>query len=500
MPHDDQRSRPLKGRVLCAFLLSASTVAAFGIVGLGSAAPASAAVGPFDQPAAGAAWTFTGKTARNTLSTSGITVSIAIANGSNADTEVDDPSQALLGSPAIGDNRYAVDADFAPEVNPASMAIRFGVGGSVRCPLPGGVVAGDVITCADAGRLSITFSAPVVNPYISFAGLGTGSNTNSALTNADLVLTTAGTTLTMLQSSNGVATVDSSSRLTLSTPGATSRCSQAYAITPDAPVAPFTAYAGCGTVRINGVGTQFDFRIDLRTFIVRSSATSASSEFFNITAGASPWIADPPPPTYSLSFSANGGSCVTVPPLSGPASSWVNLDEGSSCTRAGYTFDGWATAPDGSGQRLVGGAPTQLTGDNTLFAVWKPVAIAPSPPAPPSSAPAPDPAPDATAVTAAPVRADVAPGASKTFVPATDVVEPLLAVARRPERSWGTKVVVPGKGTWTVRGSQVSFRALPSFRGQSTIRYRVSGQGAAKASSTMTARAIEVPSVINGGR
>ena len=78
----------------------------------------------------------------------------------------------------------------------------------------------------------------------------------------------------------------------------------------------------------------------------------------------------PPPPapaTYSLTISPNGGTC-SLASISGPSTSWVRLPSSAQCARAGYELLGWQ--PAWSTSVLAPGFSVQLTGDNTMVAVW----------------------------------------------------------------------------------------------------------------------------------
>jgi uncharacterized repeat protein (TIGR02543 family) len=64
---------------------------------------------------------------------------------------------------------------------------------------------------------------------------------------------------------------------------------------------------------------------------------------------------------------------------------------------------------------------------------------------------------------------------------------------------WGNQVVVPGKGTWVMKGTQVQFVPDNGFTGQSTIRYRIQDRNGKWAYSTLTATAPAIPMGINAG-
>lgn len=74
-----------------------------------------------------------------------------------------------------------------------------------------------------------------------------------------------------------------------------------------------------------------------------------------------------------------------------------------------------------------------------------------------------------------------------------------VAIAQAGTGQWGNTVVVPGKGTWVLKGTQVQFVPAPGFTGQTTIRYRIQDRNGKWAYSTLTATAPAVPTTVNGG-
>lgn len=120
---------------------------------------------------------------------------------------------------------------------------------------------------------------------------------------------------------------------------------------------------------------------------------SGSWIYFTNTNGVSNWTAQfevlPPTPAGTAESSAapvnytvildpeDAGTC-SMTSVSGPAGSWQRLPQESACTKPGYRFVGWEA-------RHTDGQPTtrypaysyiNLTGDNTLYAVWEPVSVA----------------------------------------------------------------------------------------------------------------------------
>jgi uncharacterized repeat protein (TIGR02543 family) len=84
--------------------------------------------------------------------------------------------------------------------------------------------------------------------------------------------------------------------------------------------------------------------------------------------------APPAPPTWTLSYDANGGTC-TAPSQSGVNGTVVATYGASACTRPGYTFTGWNTRSNGTGDSFTPGASTQLSADGTLYAQWVAIQI-----------------------------------------------------------------------------------------------------------------------------
>ena len=74
-------------------------------------------------------------------------------------------------------------------------------------------------------------------------------------------------------------------------------------------------------------------------------------------------------PTYTLSFSANGGSG-SIAPIVGVAGSSVTIPGSAGMLRSGYTLARWNTVPKGTGTSFVPGQQLNLTGSAELFAQW----------------------------------------------------------------------------------------------------------------------------------
>jgi len=75
---------------------------------------------------------------------------------------------------------------------------------------------------------------------------------------------------------------------------------------------------------------------------------------------------------YSVSFYANGGEGTTPSRQAVSAGSSITLPSGSGLTKSGYTFDGWNTKNDGSGDNYSAGSSYTPDGSITLYAMWIP--------------------------------------------------------------------------------------------------------------------------------
>ena len=78
----------------------------------------------------------------------------------------------------------------------------------------------------------------------------------------------------------------------------------------------------------------------------------------------------------TITFNANGGSG-TVPSAISTYVGVANTIPSNSLTRAGYTFNGWNTASDGSGTAYATGSTITPSGNVTLYAQWKTTYVKP---------------------------------------------------------------------------------------------------------------------------
>lgn len=75
------------------------------------------------------------------------------------------------------------------------------------------------------------------------------------------------------------------------------------------------------------------------------------------------------PDSETLTFSPNTGSG-SVSPLAAPFESYVSIPSGSPLAKANWSFTGWNTKPDGSGNQLPPGAIILMPTSETLYAQW----------------------------------------------------------------------------------------------------------------------------------
>ena len=94
---------------------------------------------------------------------------------------------------------------------------------------------------------------------------------------------------------------------------------------------------------------------------------TADGSTYSFNANGTPTVQGTPNPSFSVGFSANGGT-------GGMASETDNAPTALTAdgfTRAGYTFAGWNTAANGSGTAYANGATYGFTANATLYAQWK---------------------------------------------------------------------------------------------------------------------------------
>ena len=94
------------------------------------------------------------------------------------------------------------------------------------------------------------------------------------------------------------------------------------------------------------------------------------------TSSCSASISVPALAPATITFNANNGSG-TVPSAINTYVGVANTIPSNSLTRAGYTFDGWNTASDGSGTAYATGSTITPTGNVTLYAQWETTYVKP---------------------------------------------------------------------------------------------------------------------------
>jgi len=181
---------------------------------------------------------------------------------------------------------------------------------------------------------------------------------------------------------------------------------------------------------------------------------------------------------------------------------WVYANSGATCSRPGYTFQGWNNSPNGNGIAIGPNGPLQLIADTTLYAIWTPVVVPSSPDkAVPVIVPvSPSAKPDMQIIT--PSSTDVvtfSPSDLSKASPGSRFKPGGVWIAPQGTDSWTNKIIVPGKGTWILTGNKARFRPSKGFIGRSTIRYRIQDVNGQWAYSTLTVAAKAVPKDIVSG-
>nr|WP_231126463.1 Ig-like domain-containing protein [Motilibacter aurantiacus] len=77
--------------------------------------------------------------------------------------------------------------------------------------------------------------------------------------------------------------------------------------------------------------------------------------------------------TYAVTYDANGGTGTTPTTSTFSAGGSTTVAGGAALSRAGYSFQGWNTAADGSGTSYAAGATYSTNANVTLYARWAPV-------------------------------------------------------------------------------------------------------------------------------
>jgi uncharacterized repeat protein (TIGR02543 family) len=208
-----------------------------------------------------------------------------------------------------------------------------------------------------------------------------------------------------------------------------------------------------------------------------------------------------PADIVNLNYIGNGGTC-SAPNQRAAVTAWVYANSGATCSRPGYTFQGWNNSPNGNGIAIGPNGPLQLIADTTLYAIWTPVVVPSSPDkAVPVIVPvSPSAKPDLQIIT--PSSTDVvtfSPSDLSKASPGSRFKPGGVWIAPQRTDSWTNKIIVPGKGTWILTGNKARFRPSKGFIGRSTIRYRIQDVNGQWAYSTLTVAAKAVPKDIVSG-
>jgi uncharacterized repeat protein (TIGR02543 family) len=219
------------------------------------------------------------------------------------------------------------------------------------------------------------------------------------------------------------------------------------------------------------------------------------------TSSPAPSPSPAPSQNVNLNYIGNGGTC-SAPNQTAAMNAWLYSNSGATCSRPGYTFQGWNNSPNGNGIAIAPNGPLQLIADTTLYAIWAPVVVPSSPDkAVPVIVPvSPSAKPDIQIVT--PSSTDVvtfSPSDLSKASPGSRFKPGGVWIAPQGTDSWTNKIIVPGKGTWILTGDKARFRPSKGFIGRSTIRYRIQDVNGQWAYSTLTVAAKAVPKDIVSG-
>jgi uncharacterized repeat protein (TIGR02543 family) len=165
-----------------------------------------------------------------------------------------------------------------------------------------------------------------------------------------------------------------------------------------------------------------------------------------------------------VTFVGNGGSGDMNP----QSSTTPDGLESNGFTRAGYTFVGWNTAPNGAGTSYSDGQTYAFTSDMTLYAQWK---LIPAPGPAPGPAPSPETAPEPEPVNPPPLAAtnDV-----NAMTVNSSVSGSLAENDTYPPGSTYTKITDPVNGTAVVNpDGTYTYRPNNGFIGKDEFTYQV---------------------------
>lgn len=115
------------------------------------------------------------------------------------------------------------------------------------------------------------------------------------------------------------------------------------------------------TIRFGGIGGSG--RVTEQLFGVAFEELPFKDTSSNTTGGV----------RYTINYNANGGTGPLPANHTGPVGTMFTVGPQSSLARPGYTFGGWNTKADGTGEQFAPGSPISMPKDGaTLFAQWDP--------------------------------------------------------------------------------------------------------------------------------
>ena len=135
-------------------------------------------------------------------------------------------------------------------------------------------------------------------------------------------------------------------------------------------------------------GTQYTVKSDTDVGVTRTGFTFAgwntaangsgtsyqAGNDLTVTADVTLYAQWTPLPTFSVTYSPNGGTGGTTDAdITSGTQYTVKSDTEAGVTRTGYTFASWNTAANGSGTTYQAGNDLTVTGDVTLYAQWTPL-------------------------------------------------------------------------------------------------------------------------------
>ena len=259
---------------------------------------------------------------------------------------------------------------------------------------------------APPGRVGDSYGAIFVatgNPAPTFSHTGTlppGLTLNSSTGVLSGIPTTAGTfdfTIVATNSEgtdNRAVTIVIYQRPTITVynaPNATRGSAYSFtfeAIGSPVPTWSFTGTLPPGLTLNSATGVLSGTPTTVGTFnfnVFATNAVGSDTKALQITVTAA---TVPPPIWHNIVYNANGGIGSAIYDT---AMQWNShtVRPANTFTRTGYTFNGWNTAPNGSGTAHVADSSIQVTAQVRLYAQWLPVATptpqpTPAPTAPPS--------------------------------------------------------------------------------------------------------------------